>query len=1029
MKKTLIIAGSFIAFIILAAAVIPYFFKEKITSEAKEQINKKVKADVNFDELSLSLFRHFPALAITFENIKVSGKEEFKGIDLFKADELTLGLNPWKIIFSHETEVSIIKMKKPFVDVYVLENGRTNYDIFISDTSQVVKDTSSSVNLELDKIIIENGDIIYDDRSSKIFVEMAGVEHEGMIDVRKDIFDLFMKTKMKEFTFEHDHIRYLHRKDTELDVQMELNTKQNKFIFKENSITVNHFKFSLEGSFAMLPKGYDMDLKFNAPESEFKDILSLVPGIYKNDFKHVKTDGDITVKGFVKGVLADSLETIPRFHVDVNIKDGMFKIDTLPTPVTNIQLDLAIENTYGVKDSMVFDLKNFKLDLGKYPIRGRCKLNGLYTHRIDTDIFADIDMALLESIYPIKGIDIKGNLSFELMAKGDYHYVNNKIKKIPTFDLNLKVSKGKFKYDSLPSSIDNIRFQLIADNPTGILEETSLRLDDINLDMGKNPLTGYVFLKGYEKYKIDADIKADLDLADMQKIHPIKGMSLKGIFGLDIKAKGFYDHEKKKFPVIDANVNIKNGWVQTPDYPEPVENINLSAKIQNSTGDFKNSRLDITDLTYTLEQEPFEVKGSVMDLEDYAFDLKIAGKVDLAKITKIYPVEGIALKGIIDSDVSTQGKVSDIEEGRYKRIKSSGKIDVKDFEIKTSSMPVVSIKDALFSFTPEKVILEKFIGKAGKSNISMTGDLSNYMVFFPQRTRKPGEAAYQGVKKPIIGDLILNCDTLDVNEWVKPALENNVARTPQPADTSSKSHVLKISERIDFVFDSKINFVKYDDFRVSKLDGEIRVKDAVVSLKETGFNTLNAIFNVSGDYNIQDINHPLFDLSLDIKDLDIHSAYKELGIVRELAPAAANAQGIFSITYKLKGELDQQMKAKTETLIGGGEIRIANAKINGMKIFDEVSKAAKRGNIKDPHLRDFIMDTEIRDNKIFVKPFALDISGFETDIEGVSDMNGTMAYVFKIELLPIEKLKIPFHVTGTYDNPKVAIGKGHKLPE
>ncbi|HXA00371.1 MAG TPA: AsmA family protein, partial [Cytophagaceae bacterium] len=850
MKKTLIITGSFIAFIILAAAVIPYFFKEKITLEAKEQINKKVKADVNFDELSLSLFRHFPTLAITFENIKVSGKEEFKGIDLFKADELTLGLNPWKIIFSHETEISTIKMKKPFIDVYVLKNGRTNYDIFISDTTSAVKDTSSSVNLELDKIIIEEGDIIYDDRSSNIFLEMAGVQHEGTIDLRKDIFDLFTKTKMKEFTFEHDHVRYLHRKDMEMDVQMELNTKEDKYIFKENSITINHFKFTLEGSFTMLASGYDMDLKFNAPESEFKDILSLVPGIYKDDFKHVKTDGDITVKGFVKGVLADSLETIPRFHVDINIKDGMFKIDTLPTPVTNIQIDLAIENTYGEKDSMVFDLKNFRLDLGKYPIRGRCKLNGLHTHRIDTDIFADIDLALLESIYPIKGMDIKGNLSFELMAKGDYHYVNNKIKNIPAFDLNLKVSKGRFKYDSLPSSIDNISFQLIADNPTGVLEETTLRLNNINLDMGKNPVTGYVFLKGYEKYMIDADIKADIDLADMQKIHPIKGMSLKGLFGLDIKAKGFYDHDKKKFPAVDAKVQIKDGWVQTPDYPEPVENINLLARVQNSTGDFKNSRLDITDLTYTLENEPFEIKGSVMDLEDYAFDLKMTGKVDLEKITKIYPIEGMALKGIIDSDVSTQGKVSDIEEGRYKRIKSSGKIDIKNFEAKTSSMPVISIKDALFSFTPEKVILEKFIGKAGRSDINMTGDLTNYMVFFPQRIRKPGEAPYQGSRKPITGDLILSCDTLDVNEWLKPApAQNNVARTAQPADTGSKSHIQKISERIDFVFDSKIGYVKYDDFRVSKLDGEIRVKGGVVSLKETGFNTLNAIFNLSGDYD------------------------------------------------------------------------------------------------------------------------------------------------------------------------------------
>jgi AsmA protein len=122
------------------------------------------------------------------------------------------------------------------------------------------------------------------------------------------------------------------------------------------------------------------------------------------------------------------------------------------------------------------------------------------------------------------------------------------------------------------------------------------------------------------------------------------------------------------------------------------------------------------------------------------------------------------------------------------------------------------------------------------------------------------------------------------------------------------------------------------------------------------------------------------------------------------------------------------MYPKTETLEGGGEIRIANAKINGMKIFEELNKTIKKQNINDPHLKDFVMQTEIRNNKIFVKPFSIKLSGLNTDIEGVSDIGGPINYIVRIELLPIEKLRIPFHVTGTYDKPKVAIGKGHTLP-
>ena len=108
-------------------------------------------------------------------------------------------------------------------------------------------------------------------------------------------------------------------------------------------------------------------------------------------------------------------------------------------------------------------------------------------------------------------------------------------------------------------------------------------------------------------------------------------------------------------------------------------------------------------------------------------------------------------------------------------------------------------------------------------------------------------------------------------------------------------------------------------------------------------------------------------------------------------------------------------------------MRIANAKINGMKIFEELSKASKKQEVNDPHLKDFVMRSEIRDNKIYIKPFSIKVSGFDADIEGVSEITGAIQYLVRLELPPIG-IKIPFHVTGTYANPKVAMGKGHTLP-
>ena len=72
------------------------------------------------------------------------------------------------------------------------------------------------------------------------------------------------------------------------------------------------------------------------------------------------------------------------------------------------------------------------------------------------------------------------------------------------------------------------------------------------------------------------------------------------------------------------------------------------------------------------------------------------------------------------------------------------------------------------------------------------------------------------------------------------------------------------------------------------------------------------------------------------------------------------------------------------------------------------------------------MRSEIRDNIIIVKPFNVKVSGFDADVEGVSEISGAIRYLVKLELLPF-RIKVPFHVTGTYDNPKITLGKGHVI--
>ncbi|MBS1681898.1 MAG: AsmA family protein [Bacteroidetes bacterium] len=1012
LKRIFLCTGVLVLLIVVAAVVLPKIYHEQIRTDLEKEIDQQINADVTFSAVELKLFKHFPNLTLRVQDLIIKGHDEFRHDTLTAIKETSLEVNLWSLLTKREIELNSIHLVNPEINLYVLKDGKTNYDVKKKKDSAVAS-KPSSINIAIDKISIDNGVIKYTDWKRNVFIEAFDIDHTGGGDFNKDIFDYETITTIRQFSLSYDKVQYLFRKALGLDLIMEINLPESKYTFKKNKIQINHFIFSINGFLQQVVDEFAMKMKFQAEETSFKNILSLVPGLYLKNFDYFETSGDLAFSGSLDGVYSATTKETPAFHFDLNVKNAMVKIDSLPEAFNNIQFDMVIDNPERIIDSTVIDVKNFHVELGKHPVHGKIKVQGLYAPKIDADVFADLELASLERLYPVKGVSLKGKIDFELKAKG---IINRDISRIPVFNLNLKLSNGAIQYDSLPRPISNIQFHLNAENTSGDLANTKINLHQMHAEVDDNILHGYAKLSGYPDTEVDADIDADIDLADIEKIYPINGYALKGHYSLDLMAKGLYSKINNKFPRVDTKIKLSDGFIQYKDFP-PLKNIHFYAEALSKSGTLSDAKMNIDKLTYTLEDEPFDITGSLTDLNNYKYELTVNGKMDLAKVAQLYPMEGVTFSGLVDAQLKTGGLISDLERGDYSKTQSNGKIVFSGINIAGSKVPnPININSAFFDFTPSKIRLKNFNGKFGKSTVSIKGDVTNYMAFVTKNNDM------------INGDLELLCDTLSLSQWMPPPRTATGKIVPLQDTAHSKLRVIEVPRNINFIFDSRIGAVQYEDLKIFAMNGDIVFKEGVMSLHETGFNSLDAQFNVRASYDTRSWAHPLFYLDLNVKDLDINRAYREVKLVRDLAPSAANTYGKFSVDYKLKGELKKDLSPKLETLEGGGTLHIADAKIKGMKLFEEISKSAKKNEINDPHLKDFSMQTEIKDNKIIVKPFSIKVAGFDADIEGVNTMAGEVNYLVKIELIPLTKIKIPFHVTGMYNNPKVALGKGHKLP-
>ncbi len=888
-KRLFFIFGGFFLVLILLGILIPIIFKKDIKAKIDEEIAKSVNAHVYFDidKFGLSMFSNFPNITVSMEDFGVVGKDRFKGDTLTSVKEFEVEVDVWSVVFGDQIKVRGIYLDSPKIYAKVLKDGTANWDIAKADTTKKedkkpddnkADTTQTNFNIGIKRWKIKNADIVYVDAATPMYASIKSLTHKGSGNFTQAIFDLKTKTTVADIDFGYDNVDYVENKSIDIDLTLNMDMEKNKFTFKQNSIKINEFLFKFDGFVQMVGNDINMDLKYASKDNEFKNILSLVPGVYTEmeEFRKMKTEGQFGFDGFVKGTYND--------------------------------------------------------------------------------------------------------------------------KKYPSFGLNFKVSKALFQYPDLPTSVNNINVDVSINNKTSDLEKTVIDLRKFHLDLGRNPVDAKARVEGLSSFKIDANVAAKLNLADLGQMFPMPGLTVKGLFGLNATAKGVYN--ASSMPNLAAKLTLANGYVKTKEFPEALDKLTLDASVTNTTGDYKDSEVHVKNFSWILDNKPFSVTANVVNFADITYDARMKGIIDLAKITHIYPIEGMTLAGIIKADVTTAGKMSYIDTEQYDKLPTSGEIDVNKFSfVSKEYLPQgFKITEAITKFTPKTITLEKFHGFAGKSDIHATGTISNYIPYiFKEHTVK--------------GNLVFRSRKFIVDEWMESTegeagSAGGTTTTTTTTSTGGNGSTTTVSDEvtlvavpknIDFVLDSQIDEVDYEDLAIKNIKGKIVVKDGRVLLNGLKFNMLEGGFTMSGAYDTYDVTHPKYDFKMNINRLSIGKAHSSFSMVKKLIPMAQNITGFLSTDLKISGGLSQYMTPLLDNSLNGfGSIKLTQTEVKGSTMLKNLSVVTGIQELKELKIAGADIKTEIKNGKMTYQPFDLKVGNYNLNVRGSNDVDGTLD--FKVDI-------------------------------
>ncbi|WP_258100191.1 AsmA family protein [Marinoscillum pacificum] len=542
---------------------------------------------------------------------------------------------------------------------------------------------------------------------------------------------------------------------------------------------------------------------------------------------------------------------------------------------------------------------------------------------------------------------------------------------------------------------------------------------------------GYVSMPGED---IDMDITyagKEINLISILSLIPgtyqeyLDGVTASGTVGFDGYVRGSVT--ETELPAVLANFSIDGGNIVYADYPIPMEQIDVKATFNMPSADLTETSFLMDKFHMLLDGEEVTAYLDFKDLEDYYWDFRMNGNLDLEKITQIVKLEETTLRGHINAQLETKGRMSDLEAERYMELPTTGSMEITDLYYQGVDLPQgFGISNTKMTLDPKDITLANFKGNAGRTDLYMDGKISNYLAYALNDSAM------------LYGNLNFSSSLVDVNEWMTEETEEET-----PEDTSALE-IIRIPENIDFVLASNIETIIYDDLELKNFNGKLIIRDGAITMEKVGFNLLDGQFEMNGAYeSALSLAKPLYDFDFSIKGMSIASAFKSFTTIQELVPVAEKMTGKFSTDFKLGGSIGEGMMPVYEDMQGAGLVAIANAALQDVKLLTAISNVSKLNQDDgEVTLKDVLLQTEIRDGRIWVEPFDIKLAGKKATVGGSTGVDGTLDYAMAMDVpsgqvgealnsaissfagmsnVVGKDITLNLGIAGTYDEPKVKL--------
>lgn len=581
-----------------------------------------------------------------------------------------------------------------------------------------------------------------------------------------------------------------------------------------------------------------------------------------------------------------------------------------------------------------------------------------------------------------------------------------------TLKLETDIESLTYKMDNIPFlSKANIYANMDIDADL-VNNKYTLQKNEFRLNAIKAGVDGWVAL---HDPAVDMDLslvtsevgfKEILSLIPAIYANEFSSLKTEGTATLSAHAKGVMQGDT--LPQFEAVLDVKNAMFRYPSLPAGIDQINIHANVKNPGGSANLTEIVINPFNFRMAGNAFGLTANIKTpVSDADFKAQAKGVLNLGKIKEVYPLEDMTLNGVVDANLSVAGRMSYIEKEQYDKLQASGTVGLSDMQLQLKDMPDITILKSLLTFTPQYLQLSETTVNIGKNDITADSRFENYMAY-----------ALQG--KTLKGNLNIRSNHFNLNDFMGGADSTATATV----DTTATG-IVEIPKNINFMMTANMKEILMDNLVFNNITGNLTISGGKADMRNLSMHTMGGNVVMNGYYSTADIEKPELNAGFNMNGIGFAQAYKDLNMVRQMAPIFENLKGNFSGNINIQTELDEQMSPVLQTLQGNGRLSTKDLSLSDVDVLNQIADAAGKPDLKNITVKDMAIDFAIKDGRVSTKPFDIKWKDYNLNLSGSTGLDETIDYTGKVNLPASTGIgkytTVDLKIGGSFASPKVAI--------